>query len=229
MAQYNLIGVGNNAKTVKGDGSEYLTGILYLIPEVKLCPFSIIAGCHEPCLVSAGRGAFNSVHAARERKTKLLLSDPDEFKRLLRQDLTKFAAYCQRKGIQPVIRLNGTSDKSWLDIIREFPEIQFYDYTKVYNRVAKDLPKNYHLTLSYSGANQDYASKVVQYARDYDANMAVVFRDKNNIPKKFLGRKVINGDADDLRFLDPKGVVVALYAKGKAKKDATGFVIDTPQ
>ena len=225
MAQYNLIGVGNNAKTVKGDGSEYLTGILYLIPEIKLCPFSIIAGCHVGCLVSAGRGAFNSVHAARERKTKLLLSNPKEFKRLLREDLTKFVAYCRRKGVQPVIRLNGTSDKLWLDIIQDFPGVQFYDYTKVYNRLSKDLPSNYHLTLSYSEANPEYADKVKAYADKYQANLAVVFRDKHNIPETFLGRPVINGDADDLRFLDPEGVVVALYAKGKAKKDTSGFVI----
>jgi len=226
MAQYNLIGVGTNAKTIKGDGSEYLTGILYLIPELELCPFSMIAGCHEPCLVSAGRGAFNSVRAARERKTRLLLTNPEEFKRLLRQDLGKFAAYCKRKGVQPVIRLNGTSDKSWLDIIRDFPEIQFYDYTKVYNRVAKDLPSNYHLTLSYSGANPEYARNVQAFADKYQANLAVVFRDKNKIPHTYLGRPVINGDADDLRFLDPQGVVVALYAKGQAKHDDSGFVID---
>ena len=225
MAKYNLIGVGTNAKTVKGDGSEYITGILYLIPEVKLCPFSIIAGCHEPCLVSAGRGAFNSVHAARERKTKLLLSNPEEFKRVLREDLAKFEDYCKRKGVQPVIRLNGTSDKNWFDIVREFPAIQFYDYTKVYNRVAKDIPANYHLTFSYSEANLDYASKVKAFADKYQANLAVVFRDKNNIPETFLDRPVINGDADDLRFLDPQGVVVALYAKGKAKEDTSGFVI----
>jgi len=225
MAQYNLIGVGSNAKTVKGDGSEYITGILYLIPEIKLCPFSTIAGCHKPCLVSAGRGAFNNVQDARQRKTKLLLSDPEEFKRVLREDLAKFEAYCKRKGVQPVIRLNGTSDKNWFDIVREFPAIQFYDYTKVYNRVAKDIPANYHLTLSYSEANPDYASKVKAFADKYQANLAVVFRDKNNIPDTFLGRPVINGDADDLRFLDPAGVVVALYAKGKAKKDTSGFVI----
>jgi|TARA_R110000850_G_scaffold268320_1_gene399769 hypothetical protein len=128
--------------------------------------------------------------------------------------------------VRPVIRLNGTSDKSWLDIIREFPEIQFYDYTKVYNRVAKDLPSNYHLTLSYSGANPEYASKVEAFATKYQANLAVVFRDKNNIPHTYLGRPVISGDADDLRFLDPTGVVVALYAKGKGKKDTSGFVQD---
>jgi hypothetical protein len=56
-------------------------------------------------------------------------------------------------------------------------------------------------------------------------NMAVVFRSKNDMPQHFLGRPVINGDADDLRFLDPDGVVVALYAKGAAKRDDTGFVV----
>jgi hypothetical protein len=96
----------------------------------------------------------------------------------------------------------------------------------VYNRVAKDLPSNYHLTLSYSGANPEYARNVQAFADKYQANLAVVFRDKNKIPHTYLGRPVINGDADDLRFLDPSGVVVALYAKGKAKHDGSGFVID---
>jgi hypothetical protein len=56
--------------------------------------------------------------------------------------------------------------------------------------------------------------------------MAVVFRSKHSIPKTFRGLRVVDGDKDDLRFLDPKGVVVALYAKGKATKDTSGFVID---
>ena len=67
---------------------------------------------------------------------------------------------------------------------------------------------------------------MVKYANNYNTNLAVVFRDKDKIPATFLGRPVINGDADDLRFLDPEGVVVALYAKGKAKHDQSGFVID---
>jgi hypothetical protein len=226
MSKYKLIGVGNNAKTIKGDGSEYLTAILYLTPSDYLCPLSNLAGCREGCLNTAGRGAFNSVQAARHRKTQMLLKLPDQFNQQLRADLDKFQKYCQRKGIQPVVRLNGTSDYNWKDIIVDYPVIQFYDYTKVYNRLAKNWPSNYHLTLSYSEANQKYREKVVEYADKYGANMAVVFRDKNSIPKTFLGRKVIDGDADDLRFLDPSNVVVALYAKGKAKKDTTGFVVD---
>jgi hypothetical protein len=221
-----LLGVGNNAKTVKGDGSEYLTAILYLTPSDYLCPLSNLAGCREGCLNTAGRGAFNSVQAARHRKTQMLLKLPDQFNQQLRADLDKFQKYCQRKGIQPVVRLNGTSDYNWKEVIVDYPTIQFYDYTKVYNRVAKNWPSNYHLTLSYSEANDAYRDNVVRYANDYGANMAVVFRDKNSIPKTFLGRKVIDGDADDLRFLDPSNVVVALYAKGKAKKDTTGFVVD---
>lgn len=226
MANYKLIGVGNNAKTVKGDGSEYLTAILYLLPDAFLCPLSTLAGCREGCLNTAGRGAMNSVQAARHRKSQWLMQLPEEFDEALRIDLDKFQKYCQKRDIQPVVRLNGTSDYNWKDVFVDYPEIQFYDYTKCYSRVAKNWPNNYHLTLSYSGANQEYKNKVIDYSKRYNTNLAVVFRDKNNIPNTFLGRPVINGDADDLRFLDPEGVVVALYAKGKAKKDNTGFVVD---
>ena len=44
------------------------------------------------------------------------------------------------------------------------------------------------------------------------------------MPVDYLGLPVFNGDESDLRFLDPKQVIVGLYAKGKAKKDETGFV-----
>ena len=226
MSNYKLIGVGNNAKTVKGDGSEYLTAILYLLPDNFLCPMSEIAGCKEPCLNTAGRGRFDNVQKARHRKSLMLKKLPEEFEKLLRVDLDKFQRYCQRRDIQPVVRLNGTSDRNWKNIIVDYPDIQFYDYTKVFNRVSKNWPSNYHLTLSYSEASEYYRDKVVEYANKYNANMAVVFRDKNNIPDTFLDRPVIDGDSDDLRFLDPDNVVVALYAKGGAKRDTTGFVID---
>ena len=56
-------------------------------------------------------------------------------------------------------------------------------------------------------------------------NIAVVFKGKE-LPETYKGRKVINGDISDHRFLDPAGVVVGLLAKGKAKKDNSGFTID---
>jgi hypothetical protein len=56
--------------------------------------------------------------------------------------------------------------------------------------------------------------------------IAAVFRDKKNIPNQFMGLSVVNGDNSDIRHLDNQGVIVALYAKGKAKRDNTGFVIN---
>lgn len=228
-----LLGVGNNAKTVKGDGSEYLTAILYLAPAdtvdgINVCPMAVLAGCKAGCLYSAGRGAMNSVQAARQRKTILWRDFHEVFIADLIQDITKFRAYCIKKGITPVVRLNGTSDIHWerYGIMEQFPEVQFYDYTKDIKRVRKALPDNYHLTLSYSEATTRYSDMVLREMRgNMTNNMAVVFRDKDKIPKTYKGFTVVDGDKDDLRFLDPKGVVVALYAKGKAKHDASGFVI----
>ena len=102
--------------------------------------------------------------------------------------------------------------------MQAFPHITWYDYTKLPGRRA---PSNYHLTASYSAANAAYARKVSKSRH----NVSVVFRD--TLPAEYLGRRVINGDRDDLRFLDPQGVVVGLLAKGKAKRDTSGFVIDS--
>ena len=233
MPKYNLIGVGTNAKTIKGDGSEYLTAILYLAPAsivagIVMCAMAVIAGCADACLYSAGRGAFNSVQKSRIRKTILYRDNRKEFMRLLCLDLDKFQAYCIKKDIKPVVRLNGTSDRDFIAIIKQYPLIQFYDYTKVYNRLDKDLPSNYHITLSYSEKHMGYAGWIKMMTGKHKANMAVVFRDKNKIPATFKGMPVIDGDKDDLRFLDPNDqpYVVALYAKGQAKKDYSGFVID---
>ena len=233
MSNYNLLGVGNNAKTIKGDGSEYLTAILYLAPfksidNFNVCPMAHIANCGNACLYTAGRGAMSNVKAGRIRKTVMYRDNRKQFFDLLIKDLTKFETYCLKRGINPVVRLNGTSDLNFIDIIKQFPDVQFYDYTKVYNRVSKKLPANYHITLSYSQANKEYSKLIIDNAIKYNKNMAIVFKDKNNIPKTFMGLPVIDGDKDDLRFLDPNNQlhVVALYAKGQAKKDNTGFVIN---
>lgn len=235
MSNYNLLSVGNNAKTVKGDGSEYLTAILYLAPAdnlegVNVCAMAEVAGCKAACLYTAGRGRMSSVQAGRLRKTMLWRDDRQGFINLLKQDIAKFAKYCAKRGIQPVVRLNGTSDIMWekyIDMETEFPMVQFYDYSKLYLRAYKDLPSNYHLTLSYSEANADYAEAILNAHKLTGVSVAVVFRDKNTIPTSFAGSTVIDGDKDDLRFLDMPRSIVALYAKGDAKKDATGFVIDT--
>ena len=229
---YKLLGVGNNAKTVKGDGDEYLTAILYLAPArqvagVNLCPMAVTAGCEKACLYTAGRGRFNNVQASRVRKTMLWRDDRDEFLRLLRDDLQRFERYCLKRSITPCVRLNGTSDIRFerFGIMQEFPAIQFYDYTKDVSRAYRTMPDNYHLTLSYSEANDEYAERVAMAVADTGCNMAVVFRHRDKIPSRFRGFPVLDGDKDDLRFLDKPGHVVALYAKGDTKRDASGFVV----
>ena len=107
----------------------------------------------------------------------------------------------------------------------------FYDYTKRPNRLNKKLPKNYYLTVSYSQATERYKN-IVEDAikRHKNINVAVVFRDKEKIPVSFLDRAVIDGNVDDLRFLDPAGSIVGLYARGKeAKQDRSGFIVDVTE
>ena len=238
MGNYKLLGVGTNAKTIKGDGSEYLTAILYMTPwkvmvdgkAFNSCPMAEQANCIDACLYTAGRGAFNNVQAARMRKTEWFYRDRASFMRQLLDDILKFANYCEKRGIQPCVRLNGTTDIRWEairfdahNVFEFFPNVQFYDYTKISNRKTKDL-FNYHLTWSYSGANIDYSSKL-QDALDNGMNAAVVFRKEYKLPE-WRGINVTDGDKDDLRFLDPSNSIVALYAKGKARHDKTGFVVD---
>lgn len=215
-----------NAKTAKSDKlGEYLTAILYLLPDLELCPMSERAGCAATCLNTAGRGAFSNVQEARRRKSQAFKANPIAFVDQLKLDIYEHIRYCERRGKKPAVRLNGTSDIDWSKIkcstnrktlFENFPEVMFYDYTKMIKRKQFD---NYHLTASYSETNAKYASMVAAS----DKNIAVVFRDR--LPKTFLGRKVINGDKHDLRFLDPDNVVVGLLAKGSAKRDTSGFVI----
>ena len=239
MPTYKLLGVGTNAKTIKGDGSEYLTAILYMTPykvmvdgkSFNSCPMAEEASCIEGCLYTAGRGAFNNVQTARQRKAEWFYRDRVGFMKQLYHDIHKFQQYCLKRGIQPCVRLNGTTDIQWenikigeFNIFELFPAVKFYDYTKIANRrKVKDIP-NYHLTWSYSAANTEYEEKFWEVIRN-GMSVAVVFRKPIDMTT-WRGYKVKDGDKDDLRFLDPPQSIVALYAKGRAKKDTSGFVVD---
>lgn len=229
-----LFSIGNNAKTIKSDlAGEYLTAIMYLSPAdsvhgINVCAMAKLAACINGCLHYAGRAQiFPAIHAARIRKTEWFRDDPVGFVDQMARDITSALRKANKMGVKLAVRPNGTSDIAWenmrgsngLTLMDQFPDVQFYDYTKLPNRKT---PANYHLTVSYSEANKAYADKVKQTRH----NIAVVFRTKQ-LPTEYLGRKVINGDQTDLRFLDPAGVVVGLYAKGTAKKDYSGFVIDS--
>lgn len=229
---YSLLSVGSNPKTIKSDNiqDKYWTAIMHLHPSnTRICPYQDIAKCKEGCLNTAGLGGvYPSIQIARQRKTDLFLNDQAEFMTRLIKDIKTFMRACDRKGRKPALRLNGTSDIQWetigvgghTNIFDMFPEVQFYDYTKIPTRKVGHIP-NYHLTWSYSEAND-------KYAKLFDTvpnNKAVVFRDKN-LPSMFRGLKVINGDIHDMRFLDKPNSVIGLKAKGQARKDTSGFVID---
>ena len=226
-----LLSIGSNAKTIKSDkGGEYLTAIMYMAPAdtvegINVCPTAELAGCKNACLYKAGMGSFSNVQKARMAKTIAFRDNPVAFVDQLADDIRKGIKKATKNGVELAVRLNGTSDIAWenqkgsngLNLMETFPETQFYDYTKLPNR---KVPANYHLTVSYSEANLAYASKAART----EHNLAVVFR--KNLPEFFLGRKVIDGDKNDLRFKDLANVVVGLIAKGPAKKDTTGFVIE---
>ena len=215
--------------------SKYLSAILHLSPtNTQICPYQDIAGCKEGCLNTAGRGGIfkkgevtNIIQEARKRKTNLYLEARNIFMSYLVSDIQKFVRYCEKKDKLPCIRLNGTSDIQWetikidgQNIFDMFPNVQFYDYTKIPTRKVEQH-KNYHLTWSYSEANMKYATWFDKIAY----NIAVVFN--GDMPIYYKGREVIDGDESDIRFMDKPNVVVGLKAKGKAKKDTSGFVIHT--
>jgi hypothetical protein len=218
-----------NYKTTKGEKLGIMTGILYLAPAkisgYEVCPRRS-EGCTKSCLYSAGRGAFNTVQKSRVAKTKMFFEQRDAFMNQLRKDIKSLVNKANKQNMIPAIRLNGTSDIEWtrLGVVEEFPDVQFYDYTKVLNRVTKERPSNYHITFSKNESNEVECLAAIKAG----VNVAVVFDTKKgeDLPETWNGAPVYDGDDTDVRFLDPKGgYVIGLRAKGKARKDQTGFVV----
>lgn len=239
MAYKKMLSISADAKTVKGQSVGYLTGILYLAPADlagyrTVCPFAVKAGCYDACLNTAGRGAFNSVQTARLNKTVLFFKDREAFFYNTVKSIKHLVTRAARLNLTPVVRLNGTSDIQWenepftfdgvhyQNIMAVFSNVQFYDYTKIPTR--KNIPANYDLTFSYSGIESFQTTYNHAKLNPNFKRFAVVFDKAQNIPTMFDNMKTLDGDKTDLRFLDGAGVV-ALYAKGKAKKDTSGFVV----
>jgi hypothetical protein len=226
-----LLGTAST-KTIKGEKLGYLTAILYLTPDDTLCPLARLAGCMEGCLYSAGRGAFNSVQKARKAKTDFWYSDQRSFLLSLCADIWRLKYYARNKDLKLLIRLNGTSDILWENykilhdqtIFQMFSDEIFYDYTKHPSRNLEGKTYgNYDLTYSFSSITPKPIS-IKGLSNPNNARAAVVFQKKEDIPLTFRSWQVVDGDDTDIRHIEPKNVVVALYAKGKAKKDQSGFV-----
>lgn len=224
-----------NPKIQKGTKLGYLSFILHLAPAdlsgKEVCP-KRTAGCTAACLNTAGRGGLfkpgettNMIQQARIRKTKMFFEDRESFMEQLEKDINLGIKQAAKLGLKPVFRLNGTSDLSWekytlkgsdKNVFEMFDNIQFYDYTKVLGRKVSQY-KNYHLTFSAADGNEADVAQAIEQGM----NVAMVF---DKVPATYMGVPVIDADDTDLRFLDPTGVICGLKAKGRAKKDSTGFV-----
>lgn len=243
-----LLSVGTNTKINKSDKfGGYLTAILHLAPADisghQVCPWAT-AGCKAACLNTAGRGKFSNVQAARIAKTQYFFRDTKAFMRDLIDDIDSLVRKCKRENVRPVVRLNGTSDIVWeripvthqakksrfelygkpvqhKNIFELFPEVEFYDYTKASpgKRTESD---NY--ALIYSRASEAQKEELCKVLSE-GGRVAVVF--SGELPATYWGYPVVDGDKNDLRFLDPHGVIVGLSAKGAAKKDNSGFVVQS--
>jgi len=228
---YRTILGESSAKTIKGEKIGYLTGIVYLVPDAKLCPFAIMAGCFDGCLKSAGRGAFNSVQKARAEKTEFFKTNQRAFMLSLCADVWSLARKADRLALTPLVRPNGTSDIPFENILIDgktifqmFPLVQFYDYTKHPSRnLDGKTANNYDLTYSFSAITPKPIS-IKGLTNPANKRTAVVFYKRSEIPDTYRGWQVIDGDDSDVRHIEPSRVVVALYAKGKAKKEQNGFV-----
>jgi hypothetical protein len=233
----NLLAVSADSKTPKGEKYGVLTGILYLAPVnlsgYQVCPKASV-GCTLACLNTAGRGIYDKTQNARIRKTKMFFENREQFMLDLYDDIVKVVRKANRMNLVPAIRLNGTSDIAWEKIsftyngihyrnmMEAFPDVTYYDYTKVLGRKSvKNIP-NYHLTFSLSESND---SDAITALRD-GMNVAVVVNTKRKQvkPNIFSGFPAIDGDDSDLRFMDGQGKIVLLTAKGKARYDTSGFV-----
>lgn len=234
-------------KAVKGEKLGYLTAVLHLAPHnsaavrtasgtiINICPAA--DGCEIACLNTAGHGGIirrgettNAIQEARKARTRLLYNDRAAFLAQLAKEIRLFAIKAAKRNMAAAVRLNGTSDLDWDGIapgivaLIESLGIDRYDYTKVPTR-AKRIRSTYALTFSLSAGNDNAAGAWLRNG----GNVAVVFRTAD-LPATYTidgeTRPVINGDESDLRFLDDAGVIVGLKAKGRAKRDSSGFVRD---
>lgn len=225
----------SNPKIQKGTKRGYFTTIQHFAPSklsgVNVCQ-DATPECIRFCLNKAGRGGIfkagektNVIQEARKARTRLFLDDFQTYKAQLIKEIGAHVRRANKLDLWPCVRLNGTSDLAWeaeaAPIFWRFEDVQFYDYTKSFDRMMRFLEgpwptKNYHLTFSRSELNDAECSKVL----DAGGSVAVVF---DELPATFRGRAVYPGDDDDLRFLDPKGSWIGLKAKGKLARQESSF------
>jgi hypothetical protein len=235
----------SNPKVAKNGKLGVLTSPLHLAP-ARLSGFETCAmrtaGCTAACLHTAGNPAYmSSKHTSRIAKTKAYFTERSAFMAVLVFEIAALARKAQALGFQTGVRLNATSDIPWeavgvvVDGVKHrnlmdlFPEVEFYDYTKITKRALKfgrgELPKNYHLTFSRTGENDAACTEVLLNKGNVAAVFSLAKTKEVLASGTYGGFPVVDGDAHDFRPVDGKGVIVVLKAKGQAKSDTSGFVV----
>lgn len=227
--------VNLTAKHSKAFDYDELTYSLYLAPAdmsgYEVCP-KRNKECTLLCLNESGHNKIdvkeNRINKSRIIKTKLFFENREVFVRLLSDEINSTKKKADKQNYNFSVRLNNTSDVSperfrlgEKNILQIFPEYKFYDYTKVFSRIhLLEKYENYDLTFSYDGYNWDDCLK----ALEKNVRVAVVFKDK--IPDKYRGIDVLNGDKYDMRYRDPKNVLIGLkFKEVRNKIDSSNFVV----
>jgi len=231
--------VNNSTKHEKAFKYDELVYTLYLAPAkssgYEVCPMRT-EFCTKLCLNESGRNKMdtkkNTINNSRIKKTKMFFEDREFFVRWMIDEIKNSKKKSKLLGYSFSVRLNNTSDISpemfWIkqddgttkNILQLFPDVQFYDYTKVPSRINLTKKyKNYDLTFSYSGHNLNECHTML----NNNIRVAVVF---NKVPTEFWNRKVIDGDLYDMRYKDKKNVIVGLkYKRVRNKLTKNKFVI----
>jgi hypothetical protein len=230
----------SNPKLVKGEKLGVLSKPHNLSPASEsgwnMCA-QASEGCIAACLHTAGNPVYlKNKLSARLQRTRAFMTMRKAYVALIAFELEALELKAKRLNMQPAWRPNTTSDypfhtvaltvngKPVKSLIHAFPDIEAYDYTKITKKAlqwaAGLLPSNYHITFSKSESNDSDVERVIKAG----GNVAVVFSGKT-LPDTWQGVKVINGDESDVRFFDESGVIVGLKAKGEAKTDQSGFVV----
>jgi len=260
---------GSNPKLAKESETipEYKTIGLSLSPSTESGRVNTCAcateECRAACLNKAGRGAMSSVQKARLERTNMLLDKPSEFMTVVHHEIDAHERAAAKQGKKAAVRLNVVSDipheKLHPEVFSEHPNTQFYDYTKIAGRVLnpdgskKQLPANYHLTLSSTGI--EGAESNWHHARqhlDNGGTVAMVFGARGGrkgkagdpLPSHVIDEKtgkkytVIDADTHDHRHLDKKyhgipeneGLIAGLRIKGGMPmlKKAGNFAVKMP-
>lgn len=208
--------------------------VLYMLPHrlngiVNVCRWST-KGCRAVCLHTSGRLGLPPADRAKLARTLMFARHPESFMVLVLDEIERHRKRCAAKGRTLVVRLNGTSDIPYEQLLPEmfwyFEDVLFQDYTKDgangrgFERDVSWIP-NYYTVLSATENTPDsvFATHVGNVV------VPVHVRRGAPLPKRFAGRRVIDGDEHDLRLIDKQGkFAVLVRAKGDGVGDVSGFV-----